>query len=269
MVRDAFELRNYKQHDVINMQWVHALYSQIDTVAERLEIPYERIVFISLYGSQNYNLATVNSDVDSECFIFPSCDDIIFARQLPSMKIHNEYGDIYVKDIRLMFEELRKCSPNMLEVLASKYILINKKYSDQINGCLLCVNDFAKLSTYKLLKGLEGLFHRYAEKFTKAETTPKDIVNILRVSKMIEKIINEENFCETLIPDNYEELLKIKNGEIEYNDEEILKNHIIKTYQKLLDYYEKHELSFQPQIKQSINDFQKKILRMYLYCYLQ
>ena len=211
MVRDFFVIRktDYQFNDM-DMKWLNILYSQLDRLIEENKIPQHRIIFISLYGSQNYNLATINSDVDCECAIYPSPDNFFFIQQPYSQKVHHADGDMYIKDIRLIFDELRKCSPNVLELLASKYIIINKQYEEQINTFLSYINDYAELSTYKLLKGLEGLFRRYTDKIYDNSISSKDIANILRIKEMIHKLtIDKKLFTDTLIPNDYKKLLEI------------------------------------------------------------
>ena len=39
----------------------------------------DRVIFsLSLYGSQNYNMDNENSDIDCQCFFFPTAEEIIF-----------------------------------------------------------------------------------------------------------------------------------------------------------------------------------------------
>ncbi len=190
----------------IEQRWMEILHQQLKEVVYH-GISFTRIAFISIYGSQNYHLAGPHSDIDSECFIFPSMDDLCFAKTPTSFKLHTEYGDVYVKDIRLMFDELRKVSPNILELLASDYMWINKEYSYYINSILMNVDMFAKLSTYKLLKGLEGLMKRYGNS---TDLSPKYLVNAMRIQQMIERIIQGENFSSTLVPENVTGLFNMK-----------------------------------------------------------
>ena len=43
----------------------------------------DRTIFaLSLYGSQNYNMDNENSDVDCQCFFFPTEEEIIFNKTL-------------------------------------------------------------------------------------------------------------------------------------------------------------------------------------------
>ena len=82
MVKDFFITKSLATpFNEIEEKWMNILYEQLREVM-RHNIPFTRIIFISIYGSQNYNLAGPYSDVDSECFIFPSMDDLCFAKLL-------------------------------------------------------------------------------------------------------------------------------------------------------------------------------------------
>ena len=58
----------------------------LNEISEKTGFDDHRILMLSLYGSQNYRMNNENSDIDTECFIFPSHDDIIYARPLFSTR---------------------------------------------------------------------------------------------------------------------------------------------------------------------------------------
>ena len=41
-----------------------------------------KVVYVALYGSQNYNLETPKSDLDFKAMVVPTLDDIVFGRRL-------------------------------------------------------------------------------------------------------------------------------------------------------------------------------------------
>lgn len=259
---DFFIIRpSEKPFNQIEQKWICVLEKQLKEVMKH-NIPFMRIAFISIYGSQNYNLAGPYSDVDTECFVFPAVKDLLFITKPISFKIHTDNGDIYVKDIRQMFDELRKCSPNVLELLASKYMLINEEYECYILAMLMNVDRFAKLSTYKLLKGLEGLLHRYTKEI---DMCPKYLVNALRIEQMIEHTLQGQEFSSCLIPDNATGLFNLKYGEPDQDQYNFLNKETYRIMELLEHYYCTHELTFNPNIKEAINDFQEEIMLKYLH----
>ena len=84
-------------------------------------IPENQILGIFLYGSQNYNCATVNSDVDSKAIIIPTYYDLCCGS--PVIKeLHLDNGEhCEIKDIREMVKMWRKQNINFLEIFYTKY----------------------------------------------------------------------------------------------------------------------------------------------------
>ena len=76
----------------------------------------DRIIGIFPYGSMNYGLFDSQSDVDTCCLLAPSDNDILSMRQ-ESATYEIDGGHCVVKDVRLLAKELRKGSPNALELL--------------------------------------------------------------------------------------------------------------------------------------------------------
>ena len=112
--------------------------------------PNNTIIYIGLQGSQNYNLDCYNndynSDVDTKAILLPTLEDIILSKPQVSQTLlipteHNgvisepsEHCD--VKDIRQMFECFKKQNINFLEILFTKYRIINKDYKIPLNKLL-------------------------------------------------------------------------------------------------------------------------------------
>ena len=88
---------------------------------------YQHIMTV-LLGSQNYNLDSENSDIDTYSFIAPSLKDLMIGRELLSKEYEVEDGKCVVKDIRLAFNLLRKPSPNSVECFVSKYKYYEPEY---------------------------------------------------------------------------------------------------------------------------------------------
>lgn len=85
-------------------------------------------IFTSLVGSQNYQLDSANSDIDTYTFIFPSFEDFISGKKLYSSEFETDDGICTIRDIRLALASLRKSNPNSLECFATKNMVYNNKY---------------------------------------------------------------------------------------------------------------------------------------------
>lgn len=83
------------------------------------------VVMTSLVGSQNYDLDTEASDIDTFSFIFPSFRDLATAADPKAGLIYADDGHCEFKDIRCALNLLRKTSPNSAEYFVSKYKVYN------------------------------------------------------------------------------------------------------------------------------------------------
>ena len=90
----------------------------------------------SLVGSQNYNLDTENSDIDTYSFILPSFEDLARGEPEKAGLIFADDGHCNFKDIRFALNLLKKASPNSVEYFASKYKVYNPLYKDVLEPYL-------------------------------------------------------------------------------------------------------------------------------------
>ena len=229
----------------------------------------KNICYIGLYGSQNYGLDNETSDIDCECFIFPSHDDIIFGRPMRSTTITTKYGTCVIKDVRMMFNEIRKSSPNILECFATNYSIVNRDYQKLITDFCNNIDFYALLDEYKILRGLEGLYHRYS-KDTVAKNNCKSYANMLRICKIIDVIINNEDW-------SYSSLLQPSKEELEYLrwvknnkdfkavfNQEYFDNLCFNIEYELKKYFDTHKASYNIGIYDSINKVQRELIQRYI-----
>lgn len=97
----------------------------------------EYIVMSVLIGSQNYHLESNTSDVDVYSFIFPKYENFIKDTKLINLEHEFEDGSkIIAKDIRLVFNLLRKPSPNSIECFTSHYKIYNPLFEKVLESYL-------------------------------------------------------------------------------------------------------------------------------------
>lgn len=92
-------------------------------------IPAERIIALALRGSQNYGLDNSASDIDSRVLYIPSEQEMSeYPQGRPewSLELNNEC--IVCHDIRQFITAIRHCDIYCLEILLSKYTIINDNY---------------------------------------------------------------------------------------------------------------------------------------------
>lgn len=186
------------------------------------------VIYLGLQGSQNYELDVYDdeykSDIDTKAIILPSFEDIVYNRAPISKTIvleNNEHID--VKDIRVMFETFKKQNINFIEILFTKYGIINEEYADLIELLLLNKENIAHLNYNQALRCIAGmsmeklkaLQHPYPtiiSKIKKYGYDPKQLHHILRMNDFIKKYIAGKTYKDCLIPDNKEYLIQIKKG---------------------------------------------------------
>lgn len=214
-------------------------YHTDDYIMERLREHYAEalhyfdeahIVGIFLQGSQNYQLETENSDIDTKLIVLPTLEDIIF-NKTPSSTTHvrenNEHIDF--KDIRLMFQTFRKQNINFIEVLFTKYKIINPRYAKFFNKLIDNREKIAHYNTYIAVKAMKGMalekFHAMEHLYpTKIEVInkygydPKQLHHLVRFEEFMLRYLNGEHYEDCLTSNQSELLLDIKNGK--YNLEE-------------------------------------------------
>ena len=137
-------MNNKERDDYINKQ-IERHYEEFKKI-----YPDKELFALCLQGSQNYDLDIYTdeykSDIDTKAIIIPSFEEIVLNKK-PISTTHildnNEHIDI--KDIRLMFDNFKKQNINFLEILFTKYYIINKEYLDE----------------WILLKGINEAIARY------------------------------------------------------------------------------------------------------------
>lgn len=208
--------------------------SREDFINNRVKEHYDYIkdkydvIYLGLQGSQNYELDIYDedykSDIDTKAIIVPSFEDFVYNKGPVSKTIvlpNNEHIDI--KDIRIMFDTFKKQNINFIEILFTKYQIINEEYKDLIQILLNAREEIARLNKNQALRCMAGmsmeklkaLQHPYPtiiDKINKYGYDPKQLHHILRMNDFIKKYVKGLKYKDCLIPDNKEYLIEIKKG---------------------------------------------------------
>lgn len=194
-----------------------------DHYKEALEyFPEERIVGIFCQGSQNYNIDTKNSDVDTKLIVLPSFDDIIFNKSAIStthIRKNNEHIDF--KDIRLMFQTFRKQNLNFLEILFTKYKIVNPMYKELWNRLVAENEKVARYNEYAAVKAMKGIalekYHAleklYPSKVSIIEKygyDNKQLHHLARVKEYLDRYMAGEKYADCLISNKADYLIELK-----------------------------------------------------------
>lgn len=151
------------------------------------------VVMTSLIGSQNYDLDTKNSDIDTFSLIFPSLKELIHADNPKAGIIFAQDGHCNFKDIRVALNLLRKTSPNSVEYFTSKYKVYNSNYKSILsyfldnNGILW---DMIHCNYKHMLHAMAGMAHQLTERNMPAG---KRFSHALRLDDMFYHFFNSYN----------------------------------------------------------------------------
>lgn len=199
----------------------------MDRVREHYEealtiFPKDRIVFIALQGSQNYELDYVGSDIDTKCIVLPSLEDICLNRKPTSythVRENNEHIDF--KDLRVITGDFKKQNINFLEVLFSKYKIVNEDYAELFQPMFDNAEAIAKYDNYRFVRATAGMSMEknkaleldrpsQHEEIIKYGWATKQLHHIMRLNLFVQRWVAGESFTNCLIDPRGEELACMK-----------------------------------------------------------
>ena len=226
-----------------------------DHFEEAVELYSEdQVCIVALQGSQNYQLDIPGSDIDTKCLIVPSFKDIALNRKPTStthIRFNNEHID--AKDIRLYMETFRKQNLNFLEILFTKYYILNKDYALEWIRLIQEREAIARMNPHRAVKSMMGIArekfhameHPYPSKVEVLEKygyDPKQVHHLIRVRDYLDRYISGESYEKCLIPsDKYHSLIMdMKLGKYSLEDTRLLaKEHMCHVDKIAHDYCEK------------------------------
>ena len=238
----------------------------------------DQIVMLALVGSQNYNLATEASDMDTKLTVLPSVEDIISNKPAVSTTyIREDDEHIDFKDLRLMFPTLLKQNVNYLEQLFASQYIINQEYEKDIEELRELREEVARFCPHKCVMTMYGIAMnkqgRVFREFPGKEGdiymygyNPKELLQLLRIEEFMERYINGESFADCLVTQQREFLLRVKGGSF-FNAKEILEmlNTSLAHVEEMKEnFFSTHEETYYPEIQTLVQDIQKQIMTKYL-----
>lgn len=192
---------------------------------EALEyFPEDRIVGIFYQGSGNYGLDYEGSDVDTKLIVAPTFEDIAMNKKAVSTThIRENEEHIDFKDIRLYIQTFRKQNLNFLEILFTKYAIINPVYKAEWDRLVEAREAIAHYSPVQAIKSMKGIAmekyhameHHYPARMAwinKFGYDPKQLHHLIRVREYIERYINGESYEDCLISSMPGYLQRVKVG---------------------------------------------------------
>lgn len=243
---------------------------------EALEyFPEDRIVCLALQGSQNYQLDTEFSDVDTKLIVVPTFEEIAMNKQ-PSSTTHVRENDEHIdfKDIRLYINTFRKQNINFLEILFTPYKITNPLYASEWNRLVEAREDIAHYNPYRAVKALKGmamekyhaLKHPYPSKLevlAEYGYDPKQLHHLLRLEEFLDRYISGESYTNCLIPTNIDFLKAVKLGLYNLEDAEKQADRAINNITAVADRFtDKIENIGDPKVDMLLDDVQVNIMKI-------
>ena len=197
--------------------------------------PQDRIVGIFVQGSQNYCLDWEGSDLDTKCIVLPSFEEICFNKEPVSythVRENNEHIDF--KDLRLMMQCFKKQNINFVEILFTKYYILNPDYEELFKKVMNAKEEVAHYNVYKFLKCTSGMSAEKLKALTldrpsqheeviKYGWATKQMHHIIRLNEFMCRYLSGESFEKCLVSKKREELIELKrNGHEKYSLEEAI-----------------------------------------------
>lgn len=196
------------------------------------------VLYIGLYGSQNYNVDDELSDIDAKAIILPTLPDII-QRKVTSKTIELENGAIDVKDLITYYDVIRKGNFSYVEAMDTEYSIGDKYIKElfkQIRPNLKSILG----AMYEKRKALTHEFPSKTEEFKKWGCDPKQFHHIIRLYDLLEFNMINNHLCSYLeySTQDAKEMIAIKrnsrNLSKEYMEQE--SDNFINRARELVDY---------------------------------
>lgn len=184
--------------------------------------PKDKILGIYYQGSANYGLDYIGSDVDTKCIVLPTLEDICLNKQATSytyVRANNEHIDF--KDLRVIVGDFKKQNINFLEILFTRYKIINPDYAHLFQPMLDNAEAIARYDNYRFIKATAGMSmeKRKAleldrpsqhDEIVKYGWSCKQLHHLMRLNLFIKRWVDGVPFSECLIDPRGEELSYVK-----------------------------------------------------------
>jgi len=172
----------------------------------------EHILNIALYGSQNYNIDTPNSDVDVKAIYVPSLSEAITSNRWLSKEYHDENGQhCEIKDIREMCKMYLKQNINFLETLFTEYRWDNPNYYFTHNILKRNKEKIARCQPYYGIKSICGQGISAIKRFEKNPKDGKTLAKIIYFFLFLKKYKENRPYQECLKVNEQETILEHYN----------------------------------------------------------
>ena len=180
-----------------------------------------QVIYIGLYGSQNYNLDDEFSDIDCKAIILPSLHDIIF-RKTTSKVVKCDKGEIDVKDLITFYEVIRKGNFSYIESIDTEYSIGDKYIKELFKQIRPNFKSFLG-AMHEKRKALTHEYPSKHEEFEKWGFDPKQHHHIERLNDLLTIDTKNNDNSSYLVYDGVLKnfMIDIKRNKYNYTKEQV------------------------------------------------
>ena len=171
-----------------------------ENIMKRVSAHYERavehygennVLGVFLYGSQNYNCDLETSDVDTKCILISDLYHLVVS-QYKTNHLHlyvdnREESEVCeCMTIQHMVANWKKQNPNFLEIMFTRFVRINPKYSHEWANFLIKENYREEIARYDVRGGVLSVAHQAINTINQNPMNGKKIGNAIRLVRLLE-----------------------------------------------------------------------------------
>ncbi len=156
-----------------------------------------KVIYVALYGSQNYNVDDEKSDIDAKAIVLPTLADIIHRRPISAV-LETEYGAVDYKDIITFNDVIKKGNFSYIEAVQSSYKIGDIETINKLFGNI-------KVNLKSIIGGMKekrkALTHEYpskTEEFKFWGCDPKQFHHIWRLAEILNYDLQTGENCSYL-----------------------------------------------------------------------
>lgn len=228
------------------------IYEILEHYAKLTREKDREVIAVVLYGSQNYNLDTAESDIDAYAIVNPSRHGIMRAETERTGTIHTDTGNITVKDVRAYINTLMGMGMNYLETLYTPYIYIcDERYREDMDAIRAHADDIVASNPNRMCKALMGIAFN-ASKIADHEMQRNGLEGNRKAMKMLARTMHAVTALHSVLQgipfrtaidakssSRYEVMRKLKEGTYE-NDFAIIPEMLAQEIAMLKDRIDEH-----------------------------
>lgn len=184
------------------------------------QYPIYQVLGIFVYGSQNYSLATKDSDVDTKAIIIPTIENLAL-NPIKTRTLVLENGEhCEIMDIMHLVNNYKKQNINFVETLFTPYYWINAHYINIWNKYFTA--NAEQIAIYNPQYTLKSICGQAIHTLKQDKLNGKKVGNGIRLQYFLTKYFDENtiNYLNYIQPteDIKNEILIIKNRQLRFED---------------------------------------------------